>query len=199
MSARIPVGDMKSHRVSTQRSSGLVIRTLLFALLLSSAACTSQPTPTLFVPPTAEFTAPTALAQANLVAASPSSTPFPTITPVAARPTPCNNDLRFVQDLTIPDGTAVKPGEPVDKQWLVTNTGTCNWDAGYRIKLVSGDAMGTPTEQALYPARAGTQATLRIVFTAPPDAGTYQSAWQAFAPDGTAFGEAVYMQIDVSP
>ena len=101
--------------------------------------------------------------------------------------------------MTIPDGTTVTPAEPVDKQWLVTNAGTCDWDAGYRLKLISGDAMGAPTEQALYPARAGTQATLRIAFTAPETAGTYQNQWQAVAPDGTTFGESVYMQISVSP
>ena len=54
-------------------------------------------------------------------------------------------------------------------------------------------------EQALYPARAGGQATLRITFTAPLDAGTYQSAWQAFNPDGAAFGDAIFMTINVSP
>jgi hypothetical protein len=104
-----------------------------------------------------------------------------------------------MQDVTIPDGTAVSPGEPVDKQWLVTNAGTCNWGAGYRLKIISGDAMGAAAEQALYPARAGTQATLRVLMTAPQDAGTHQGAWQAFAPDGKAFGEAVYVQINVSP
>jgi hypothetical protein len=101
--------------------------------------------------------------------------------------------------VTIPDGTSVTPGEPVDKQWLVTNAGTCDWDAGYRLKLISGDAMSAPGEQALYPARAGTQATLRIAFTAPQDPGNHQGAWQAFAPDGTAFGQAVYVQVNVSP
>ena len=101
--------------------------------------------------------------------------------------------------MTIPDGTSVTPGMPVDKQWLVTNAGSCDWSAAYRLKLISGDAMGAPAEQALYPARAGTQATLRVVFAAPQQAGTYQSAWQAFGPDGTAFGEAVYMQITVAP
>ena len=57
--------------------------------------------------------------------------------------------------------------------------------------------MGAPNEQALYPARAGTQATLRIVLTAPQTTGTYESAWQAIAPDGTAFGEPVYVDLNV--
>ncbi len=126
--------------------------------------------------------------------------PTPTPSPVpAVSPTPCTNGLSFVQDVTIPDGTSVTPGTTIDKQWLVTNSGTCNWDASYRLKLISGDAMGVASEQELYPARAGTQATLRIVFTAPQNIGTYQSAWQAFGPDGTAFGQAITIQVSVSP
>ncbi len=107
--------------------------------------------------------------------------------------------MKFAQDVTIPDGTTVSPGQTIDKQWLVTNAGSCNWGAGYRLKLVSGEAMGAPTEQALYPAMAGTQATLRLLFTAPQEPGNHSGAWQAFAPDGTAFGEAVYIQVNVSP
>jgi hypothetical protein len=89
----------------------------------------------------------------------------------------------------------VTAGQTVDKQWLVANSGTCNWDVRYRLKLLSGDALGAVTEQALFPARAGTQATLRILFTAPQSPGTYQSAWQAVAPDATPFGDAIYIQI----
>ncbi len=199
MSARIIFGDMKTDRTSRQRNRGDLARVLVLAALIGSAACTSQSTPTLFVPPTSDFSAPTGIAQASQATPLPSPTPVPSKTPVPASPTPCNNDLRFVQDLTIPDGTSVTPGMPVEKQWLVTNAGTCDWGEGYLLKLTSGDAMGAPTEQALYPARAGTQATLSVAFTAPQTAGTYQSAWQAFAPDGTAFGEAVYLQISVSP
>jgi methionine-rich copper-binding protein CopC len=57
--------------------------------------------------------------------------------------------------------------------------------------------LGAAGEQALYPAHAGTQATLTIKFTAPLDAGTYRTAWQAYNPDGTAFGDAVTMEIIV--
>ncbi len=121
------------------------------------------------------------------------------MTSVPAVGTPCTNDLSFVQDVTVPDGTSVAPGELVDKEWLVTNAGSCDWSAAYRVKNISGDTMSAPAEQALFPARAGTQATLRILFHAPADAGNYSTAWQAFAPDGTAFGEAIYMQINVTP
>ncbi len=198
MSARILFGDMKSIPASNQSSSGLLTRTLLFALLISVAACAPQATPTLFIPPTAAGVLPTAAVSSTPRPTISTATIIPTITALAISPTPCTNNLSFVQDVTIPDGTSITPGATVDKQWLVTSSGTCNWDAAYRLKLIAGDAMGAPTEQALYPARAGAQATLRILLTAPQSAGAYESAWQAFAPDGTAFGEAVYVQFSVS-
>ncbi len=190
---------MKAFGSFLSISSGLATRTLLFLTILSCTACTPAATPTLFIPPTAEAVLPTAVVPVASNTPAATMTPSPTATAVMPTPTPCTNDLKFVQDVTVPDGTSVTPGERVDKQWLVTNAGTCNWDAAYRLKLITGDAMDAPTEQALYPARAGTQATLGIVFTAPQSAGNYASAWQAVAPDGTAFGEALTLQINVTP
>jgi hypothetical protein len=105
--------------------------------------------------------------------------------------------LSFVQDLTIPDDTVVPPGGSIDKQWLVSNSGTCDWGPTYRLKLAGGEPLSAPVEQSLYPARAGTQTTLRILFIAPQQAGVYQSVWQASAPDGSAFGDSIFMQIVV--
>ena len=168
-------------------------------LVTSLAACAPAATPTFFIPPSSAPLSPTTLQPRPPTALSPIVTIAPVLTPLANTPTPCTNNLGFVQDLTIPDGTDVNPGEPVDKQWLVTNSGTCNWDALYRFKLISGEAMQAAAEQALFPARAGTQATLRVIFTAPQDTGMHQTAWQAVSPDGITFGDAVYMQISVSP
>jgi hypothetical protein len=176
-----------------------LVRVLCLALpALWLVSCTPQATPTVFVPPTGAVL-PKAGPPVASATPSPTATAAPTATPTVVTPTPCTNDLQFVQDVTVPDGTSVTPGERVDKQWLVTNSGTCNWDATYRLKLITGDAMGASTEQTLYPAREGTQATLRIVFIAPDTAGNYRTAWQAFAPDGTAFGQALTMQINVAP
>ncbi len=194
------VGCKGLSSASSARFARQIVRVLFLTLAAASlASCTSQPTPTLFVPPSDVPPTPSVAAPASSPSGTPTVTASPTATPVAISPTPCTNDLQFVQDVTVPDGTSVTPGEQVDKQWLVTNAGSCNWDSAYRLKLITGDAMGASTEQGLYPARAGTQATLRIVFTAPMTAGNYSAAWQAFAPDGTAFGQALTMQINVTP
>ncbi|MBI3738028.1 MAG: hypothetical protein HY258_03160 [Chloroflexi bacterium] len=191
----VMIGDMKtrffpdpSTRSGRRLKPAAILLTLIF--LLSACAPTSTATP--FVPPTQ----PAQIVVITATASGPLSTPIPTIFIPTPTP-PCTDVLTFVNDLTIPDGTVVTPGQSVDKQWLVTNSGTCNWTAGYRLKLVSGSNMGAAREQALYPARAGTQAVLQIIFTAPNDPGSYRSAWQAFNPDGQAFGDTIYIQIIV--
>ena len=164
------------------------------------AGCGPQSTPTLFIPPTmAAQPLPPAAGQPD---AATSPTPGSIIVPTVVLPSPtppCTNDLAYVQDLTIPDGSHMTPGQSIDKQWEVLNSGSCNWDQRYRLKLINGDSMGAAPLLPLYPARAGTQATLRILFTAPQAPGIYECQWQAVDPDGQAFGDAFYMQIEVSP
>jgi hypothetical protein len=172
----------------------------LIALLLALTfvqACAPQSTTTPFRPPT----------QPQPTQILPTTTPIPAVqiplatSTVTATPTegPCTNNLEFVSDVTIPDGTTVSIGAAIDKQWLVNNNGSCNWDSAYRLKWIGGDPLGANQEQDLYPARAGTQATLRIVFTAPAAEGTYESAWQAYGSNGIAFGDPIFMKIVVVP
>jgi len=59
--------------------------------------------------------------------------------------------------------------------------------------------MGAAAEQAIYPARAGNQATIQITFNAPSEPGTYSTAWQAINPEGELFGDPVFMEIVVQP
>jgi hypothetical protein len=172
------------------------------ALALAFVGCSPVSTPTYFIPPT-EGLHPSATGTARGPGAQPApSMAQPVIVPtlILATPTPpCTNGLTYDQDLTIPDGSNMAPGQGIDKEWQVTNSGTCNWDERYRLKLVGGDAMGANPLQPLYPARAGTKVTLRVIFTAPQTAGLYQCQWQAVDPDSQPFGDAFYMSIAVSP
>jgi hypothetical protein len=146
------------------------------------------------------------------------STPFLAPTPVSYQPptqTPestgasdvqtqptqaavCSDNLTFLSDVTIADGTEVEADATLDKRWEVENSGNCNWQENYRIRLIAGPEMGAQPEQALYPARSGTRAVVRIVFKAPTEAGTYRSAWQAVSPDGNPFGDPIFIVIVVN-
>lgn len=171
-------------------SPALIILLLIVITIISGCVPTPQRTAPeandpQFVPPT-------------LV---PTRAPTPDVTPTpegGADQQNCENNLLFSSDLSVPDGTIFEPGAAIDKQWQVENNGTCNWDERYSLRLVAGDALGADNEQALFPARAGSQAVIRIQFTAPQELGTHRSAWQAFDPNGRPFGDPFYLEIVVT-
>jgi hypothetical protein len=156
-------------------------------LILTACGGRENIAQTAYIPPTPVGAPP--MASQSAVVYNPPAAPAPL----------CADNLYYLQDLTIPDGTQVAPGSTLDKQWLVENNGTCNWDHAYRLRLIAGPDLGAPVEQALYPARSGTQAVIRIQFTAPSEGGTYRSAWQAYDPQGIPFGDPIFIEIVVSP
>lgn len=111
----------------------------------------------------------------------------------------CTNNLLWLEDLTVPDGSIFSSGEDIDKRWLISNTGSCNWDHRYRLVLIAGSHLNASPEQALFPARAGSTATIQMIFSAPAEPGSYSSVWQATDPQGQAFGDPIYMEIIVQP
>ena len=170
-----------------------------FLILFSLSACSPAPTPTPFIPPTMEqpLIEPTLIIQPTKQAVIIQPTPIATLIPTID-PRDCVNNLSFIDDVTIPDNSFVTYGASLDKQWLVENSGTCNWNASYRLRHLGGAVLGAPEEVMLYPARAGTQATIQIPFIAPFTDGVYESAWQAYDPDGNPFGQAIYIRITVA-
>jgi hypothetical protein len=121
-----------------------------------------------------------------------------TATENPSQPLECDNQLQFLTDLSIPDGTQVTPGFQLDKQWQVKNTGSCNWGDGYTLRLIAGPEMGAVSPQSLIPARSGSEAVINIQFTAPGEPDRYRSAWQAFSPDGQPFGADIFIEIMVT-
>jgi hypothetical protein len=170
------------------RMTGRSLFILFLPALLAACAGSSETVLTPFLPPTP-------VPNQSPLALTPSSLPFEGPSPTPA----CTNDLSFIQDVTIPDNTVVAASSPLDKQWQLQNSGTCNWDSRYRLRFIDGDPLGAATEQALYPARAGTKFTLRLLYTAPSAPGTYTSEWQAYAPQGTPFGVSFFVKIVVNP
>jgi hypothetical protein len=110
----------------------------------------------------------------------------------------CIDDARFVEDLTIPDGQRVEVGEVLDKRWAVLNSGTCDWSAGYRLVRIDEGLIEAEQELALYPARAGETGVWSIQLIAPRQTGEQIASWQAQAPDGSFFGDPVFVLIEVA-
>jgi hypothetical protein len=178
---------------------------ILYCVFLLLTACGPTATPTLFIPPPGSNTQPTetvsvVFATSTALVVDLNDTPAPETTPDPELPSPtpaCIDALKFIEDVTIPDGTIVSPGQSIDKQWRVQNDGTCDWGSGYQLKLVTGEPLGVPAEMALFPARAGAETVIQMTLTAPQEPGTYHTAWQAYTPDNIPFEQAIYVEIIV--
>jgi len=167
------------------------IRMSLALILLILSGCGGLPARGTPTPTLAPFRPAPPLPASPTPPANPEELVLPLSTPV------CLDNLTFLSDVTIPDGTEVEPNSTLDKRWEVQNSGNCNWDERYRLRLIAGPAMQASEEQALFPARSGTRAIIQVVFQAPAEPGTYRSAWQAYNPDGQPFGDVIFIDIVV--
>ncbi len=173
----------------------LLIYLCLMGIAAGCSALSRDKQEAVYLPPTRAIAAFPPIIQAT-------ATPIPEQAPTQAVTStinpPCTDNLLYLEDQTIPDGSLVSAGEVLDKRWFVENNGSCNWGKDYRLKLISGFDLGALPEQGLYPARSGTQAAIRIVFTAPAEPGVYRSAWQASNPAGQPFGDPIYIEVQVA-
>ncbi len=164
------------------------------SIILAALACNAPGPATTPTAPTP--TAPEAVEISPTAPGAGSPTPSPTDTPTAT-PTTCVPDAAFVSDVTVPDDSEFAPGEAFTKVWRVRNSGACAWEPGTRLVFVSGERMNGPAAVDVPAVAPGSTTDVSVDLAAPTTPGTYRSAWQLEGPDGTRFGDQIYVQIVV--
>ncbi len=122
----------------------------------------------------------------------------------------CNNKIRDIKDVTIPDGTIVAPGATFRKTWRMKNGGTCVWDENYLLSFFYGDDLGfgepvsinvgrsqsgtkydinRPKSVKVYP---GDYVTISVDLKAPTTPGVYESYFKLRDNLGYEFGFGSY-------
>jgi hypothetical protein len=109
----------------------------------------------------------------------------------------CNLAATFVSDVTIPDNTEVNPNAGFVKTWRLQNSSTCTWNDNYALTFQEGEQMSAPDSIAITTTAPGASIDVSVPFTAPASSGTYTSTWRMRAPNGTSFGNRVYVVIRV--
>jgi polar amino acid transport system substrate-binding protein len=125
-------------------------------------------------------------------AVAPTPAPGPTATPPA-----CTDVMEFIDDVTVPDGTEMQPGQDFDKVWRIHNVGTCTWDSSYRVAFVDGYSMGGDEEHVQGTVPYGASYDMTIDQEAPDDPGTYVGVWEMRNGNNVAFGERLRVEIVV--
>ncbi len=150
-------------------------------------------------------TSPTPATPVFTATASLTPVPLPTNTPVPSpTATPVCPQAQFITDVTIPDGTVLKPGEAFTKKWRLRNTGTCAWN-GFTLVFDSGDAMGSPASEPIGVVNPGQEVDLDVNMTAPNSAGNYRGYWRIVSNNNVLVpilngyqGRAFYVDIKVA-
>ena len=159
------------------------LRTQAVATYASSLTETLVAVPTASPAPTEKFTATPVVLTATLE------------TPATADP--CY-DLLWIEDVTIPDGTNLKPNESFTKTWLVQNSGGCAWPPGFTFQHVGGDPMRGETLTLEEAIPVGAKREISIQLAVPTDQnGLIQSSWRMADSNGVFFGDTLTVNITV--
>ncbi|HLO33090.1 MAG TPA: NBR1-Ig-like domain-containing protein [Anaerolineales bacterium] len=108
------------------------------------------------------------------------------------------DSLAFVADVNVPDGTNMSPGQDFLKTWRVKNTGSCTWDANYKLIYAGyADKMAGQWQPLTQVVQPGQEVELSVQFKAPDQIGEYLSAWQMANSKGVTMPEAIYVKVIV--
>mmetsp|Transcript_400 Transcript_400/g.518 ORF Transcript_400/g.518 Transcript_400/m.518 type:complete len:970 (+) Transcript_400:710-3619(+) len=114
---------------------------------------------------------------------------------------------KFVADVTIPDGSVLRPGEKFTKIWRIKNTSENGvaWPNQCRIVCVGGDMMGcNPGGVLVAPLPAGSSGDICVDLTAPSAPGRSVGYWRLITPStsvnpgGIRFGQRLWVDLAVS-
>lgn len=109
------------------------------------------------------------------------------------------NEAQYVEDVTIPYDTDMKPGQPFRKVWRIRNTGTVEWGEGHEFAFISGDQMGGPSAIPLPPTKPGEESSISVDLVAPMNPGKTVGTWQPRDSDGNVFNFPMRVEITVLP
>ena len=143
-------------------------------------------------PPTVPATSTAGIATSTLAFATTSVPPTNTQPPTQA----CDI-AQFVDDVTIPDGTTLKPDETFTKTWRLKNVGTCSWTTSYAVVFSNGDSLSGPATQALSGnVNPGQTVDISVNLKAPGTEGSYKGYWKIRNASGVFFAQ-FYVDIKV--
>lgn len=111
----------------------------------------------------------------------------------------------FIADVTIPDGTIMKPGEEFTKIWEIRNSGNVIWSNRYlkRLGALSGSALITSKSRVKIPKTLpGERVEIAVKLKAPEVATTTTAMWKMTFSDGRLcfpdryrYGLAIVIQV----
>jgi heat shock protein HslJ len=110
--------------------------------------------------------------------------------------------MEFVEDLNYDDEDLtnfpiVDPGEAFRKGWRIRNSGTCIWNSTYFIRFIRGTQMGGQPTAIRGAVEPGQIYDMYVDLVAPETTGEYVGYWQMHTTENQAFGQTVWVAVEV--
>jgi hypothetical protein len=175
-----------------------VAETVQAGIALTQAAMpTSTTTPTMTITTTPTITATSTLStqQPTLTAYIPGSSESST-----------GDNITWVADITIPDGTVVTPSDHLHKVWEVKNSGTTTWTTDYKLIWIDitnfdynniANVVPTTEIKISKEVKPGETINIAVDLIAPSKNGTYKIFFRMLNPSGQFFGDPGWVLITV--
>jgi len=129
------------------------------------------------------------------VAQTPTPPGPPSVTPT---PTPTiKENLQYVADTSVQDGTTMPSGQPFVKGWLVFNNGHTAWQQNWALHLVSGPGFGAKIIP-VPPTRPCHSANIVARMRSPRRVGSFKSIWQMEDAQGHPFGQRLTLVVTLA-
>lgn len=147
-----------------------------------------------------------AATQTPLITDTPQFTTTPLVinTQVPTAQNSCDNMI-YVADETIPDGSQVPAGSTFVKSWRIRNNGQCTWNTSYRLiygwasdswkEIKKSPPVGVKLTSSVAP---GAEYTISVSLTAPTTSGSYMAAFRLQNDKGYNFGTILYVLFQVN-
>jgi next-to-BRCA1 protein 1 len=117
---------------------------------------------------------------------------------------PSKLKARFVNDVTMPDGSEIAPCSTFYKTWRVRNDGESDWPDGCHLVSAGGDFLLDPKQGNNFVLRqpvpvtlAGSEIELTVELCAPSTTGRHVGYFRLENPEGSFFGQRLWADIRV--
>jgi len=156
---------------------------------------TDQPSVSIVRTPTATSIVPQPTLHPTLPA---TPSPIPTLSKEATDTQLCLYASKFIEDVTIPDGSVLPTGQQVEKTWRIRNTGTCSWEEGISLIHIKAHKFDAPGKVSVPLAMPGEQVDVSLSFTTPKTPGIYESYWRLENAKGELFGGVLFIHLNTT-
>jgi len=107
-------------------------------------------------------------------------------------------NMTLVKDVTIGEGESAPPNTLFIKTWQVANSGDDRWPEGSYLAFTGGVNLANQTTVPVTALNPGEITDISVEMSSPSEPGMYESKWRMATPNGSYFGDTIWVILSVA-